>query len=56
MSISTLNENMDIVQNLVIPGIDTDMDIIQKLDDEPNDVGGLTAQELKEEFDKAETS
>lgn len=53
MSISTLNENMDIVQNLVIPGIDTDMDIIQKLDDEPNDVGGLTAQELKEEFDKA---
>lgn len=53
MSISTLNENMNIVQSLVIPGIDTDMDIIQKLDDEPNDVGGLTAQELKEEFDKA---
>ena len=53
MSISTLNENMDIVQSLVIPGIDTDMDIIQKLDDEPNDVGGLTAQELKAEFDKA---
>lgn len=53
MSISSLNENMNIVQSLVIPGIDTDMDIIQKLDDEPNDVGGLTAQELKAEFDKA---
>lgn len=33
--------------------IDDDMDIIQKLDDEPNDVGGLTAAELKEEFDSA---
>lgn len=33
--------------------IDDDMDIIQKLDDEPNDVGGLTAAELKEEFDTA---
>ena len=30
-----------------------DMNIIQKLDDEPNDVGGLTAQQLKETFDKA---
>lgn len=29
------------------------MDIIQKLDDEPNDVGGLTAAELKFEFDRA---
>lgn len=29
------------------------MDIIQKLDDEPNDVGGLTAAELKYEFDRA---
>ena len=37
MSISSLNENMNIVQSLIIPGIDTDMDIIQKLDDEPND-------------------
>ena len=30
-----------------------DMAIIQKLDDEPNDVGGLTAQELKAKFDEA---
>lgn len=30
-----------------------DMDFIQKLDDEPNDVGGLSADELKAEFDKA---
>ena len=30
-----------------------DMNIISKLDDEPNDVGGLTAAELKAEFDKA---
>lgn len=28
-----------------------DLDIIQKLDDEPNDVGGLTASELKKKFD-----
>lgn len=30
-----------------------DMNIIQKLDDEPNDVGGLTATQLKVEFDKS---
>lgn len=30
-----------------------DMAIIQKLDDEPNDVGGLTAEELKAKFDEA---
>lgn len=30
-----------------------DLDIIQKLDDEPNDVGGLSAQELKATFDRA---
>lgn len=29
-----------------------DMDIIQKLDDEPNDVGGLSATELKQKFDE----
>lgn len=28
-----------------------DLDVIQKLDDEPNDVGGLTAAELKKKFD-----
>lgn len=30
-----------------------DMAIIQKLDDEPNDVGGLTAEQLKAKFDEA---
>lgn len=29
-----------------------DMAIIAKLDDEPNDVGGLTAAELKDKFDE----
>lgn len=29
-----------------------DMDIIAKVDDEPNDVGGLTAAELKAKFDE----
>lgn len=33
--------------------INDDMNIIQALDDEPNDVGGLTAQELKAKFDEA---
>ena len=33
-----------------------DLDIIQKLDDEPNDVSGLTAQELKEKFDESGNS
>ncbi len=32
-----------------------DMAIIQKLDDEPNDVGGLTSAELKERFDRGGT-
>lgn len=30
-----------------------DMAIIRKLEDEPNDVGGLTAEELKAKFDEA---
>lgn len=29
-----------------------DMNIIAKLDDEPNDVGGLTAAQLKAKFDE----
>ena len=33
--------------------LDGDLSIIQKLDDEPNDVGGLTSAELKERFDRA---
>ncbi len=31
--------------------LDEDLAVHQKLDDEPNDVGGLSAQELKEKFD-----
>lgn len=30
-----------------------DLDIIQALDDQPNDVGGLTAEQLKAKFDEA---
>ncbi len=36
-----------------LPQLVADLDIIQKLDDEPNDVGGLTAAELKAKFDEA---
>lgn len=35
-----------------IPTLDTDLSIIQKLDDYPNDVGGLSAAELKAKFDE----
>ena len=53
MSISTLNDDLNILQNLAIPVFEEDVDVIQKLDDEPNDVGGLTAAELKAKFDEA---
>lgn len=53
MSISTLNDDLNILQNLAIPVFNEDVDVIQKLDDEPNDVGGLTAAELKAKFDEA---
>ena len=53
MSLNTLNESLDIIANLVIPRLEDDVDVIQKLDDEPNDVGGLTAAELKAKFDEA---
>lgn len=36
-----------------LPLLNEDLNIIQHLDDEPNDVGGLTSAELKAEFDKA---
>ena len=32
--------------------LEKNMDIISALDDEPNDVGGLTATELKAKFDE----
>lgn len=37
---------------MAINELNKDLDIIQKLDDEPNDVGGMTSAELKAEFDK----
>lgn len=33
--------------------LNADLNVIAKLDDQPNDVGGMTAQALKAEFDKA---
>ena len=36
-----------------ISELSDDLAVIQKLDDEPNDVGGLSAEELKALFDKA---
>lgn len=39
--------------NLAIEKLTADLNIIQKLDDEPNDVGGLSAAELKARFDEA---
>lgn len=53
MALEGLNNNLNIIQDLVISGFLDDLDIIQKLDDEPNDVGGLTAAELKAKFDEA---
>lgn len=37
---------------MAIPRFNTDTNIIQKLDDRPNDVGGLTAADLKAKFDE----
>lgn len=37
---------------MALTTFDYDMKIIQKLDDEPNDVGGLTASQLKAKFDE----
>ena len=38
---------------MTLPPIGNDLDIIAKLDDEPNDVGGMTPAELKAQFDLA---
>lgn len=38
---------------MALPTCNEDMDIISKLDDEPNDVGGLSAASLKAKFDLA---
>lgn len=52
---TTLNADMNIVSRsgIEIQLLDGDLNIIQKLDDEPNDVGGLTSAQLKEKFDEA---
>lgn len=50
------NENLNAISgsdNLEIQLLDGDLNIIAKLDDEPNDVGGLTSAELKAKFDEA---
>lgn len=51
----TLDENLNIIQQtpIEISYMDGDLRIIAKLDDEPNDVGGLTAEQLKAKFDEA---
>lgn len=50
------NKNMNIIAQsdveIQIDPVTKDMNIIQKLDDEPNDVGGLTAAQLKAKFDE----
>lgn len=38
---------------MAIASFDKDVEVIQKLDDEPNDVQGLTPEELKQKFDQA---
>lgn len=38
---------------MALPKFQKDMAIISALDDEPNDVGGLSAAELKAKFDEA---
>lgn len=38
---------------MAFTNLTTDLNIIQALDDEPNDVGGLSAAELKAKFDEA---
>ena len=50
-----LTADLNVVANsdLEIQLLDGDLNIIQKLDDEPNDVGGLTSAELKAKFDES---
>lgn len=38
---------------MALTTLSDDLDVIQKLDDEPNDVGGMSAEELKAKFDEA---
>lgn len=52
MGITPLQDDLEILQKLEIPFFVEDVDVIQKLDDEPNDVGGLTSAKLKAKFDE----
>ena len=55
MAQTLLNEDLNIIaeSNLEILPLDGDLAIIQKLDDEPNDVEGLTSDQLKAKFDQS---
>ena len=46
------NEAITQVVPITVPSCDVDVTVIQQLDDEPNDVGGLSATELKAKFDE----
>lgn len=50
-----LNDDLNVIasSNLEILPLDGDLAIIQKLDDEPNDVQGLTSAQLKAKFDES---
>ena len=50
-----LRADLNIIQSapVELELLDGDLNIIQKLDDEPNDVGGLTSAELKAKFDES---
>lgn len=48
-----LNDDLNIIANTPIPGLDDDLANISKLADEPNDSDGLSAAELKAKFDQA---
>ena len=50
-----LTADLNAVQNapIELEYLNGDLNIIQKLDDEPNDVGGLTSAQLKAKFDEA---
>lgn len=56
----TFDDNLHIIEGTPIDpellealGFNVDLSVISALDDEPNDVGGLTAAELKAKFDEA---
>lgn len=55
MSQTTLDDDLNILADsgLEITFLNGDLNIIQKLDDEPNDVGGLTSAQLKAKFDES---